>query len=168
MSDVFLGIIAVSVLVMAAVQVAAIVMALRAARRVSRLTSQIEQEIRPVVANLQAITADAARATAIAAAQVERADRLFTDMAGARRRNAREPCRSRCSGPPAGAGRGWPGSRRRSALCAICANPRAPGPPPSRKKTRFSSVDGRITAARVALVSSLDPTPFPLPAPSFP
>ncbi len=81
MNDVFLGIIAVSVLVMAAVQVAVIVMALRATRRVSRLTSQIEQEIRPVVANLHAITADAARASAVAAAQVERADKLFTDLA---------------------------------------------------------------------------------------
>lgn len=81
MNDVFLGIIAVSVLVMAAVQVAVIVMALRATQRVSRLTSQLEQEIRPVVANLQAITADAARATAVAAAQVERADKVFTDFA---------------------------------------------------------------------------------------
>jgi hypothetical protein len=80
-SDVFLGIIAVSVLVMAAVQVAVIVMALRATQRMSRLTLQLEQDIRPVVANLQAITADAARATAVAAAQVERADKLFSDFA---------------------------------------------------------------------------------------
>jgi len=80
-NDVFLGIIAVSVLVIAAAQVAVIVMALRATQRVSRLTSQLEQEIRPVVANLHAITADAARASAVAAAQVERADKLFTDLA---------------------------------------------------------------------------------------
>jgi len=80
-SDVFLGIIAVSVLVMAAVQVAVIVMALRATQHMSRLTSQFEREIRPVVANLQAIAADAARATAVASAQVDRADKLFTDLA---------------------------------------------------------------------------------------
>jgi hypothetical protein len=47
----------------------------------SRLASQLEQEIRPVVANLQAITGDAARATAVAAAQVERTEKLFTELA---------------------------------------------------------------------------------------
>ena len=81
MNDVFLGIIAVSVLLMAVVQVAVVVLALRATERITRLTSQFEQEIRPVVANLQMITADAAKATAVAATQVERADKLFTDLA---------------------------------------------------------------------------------------
>jgi hypothetical protein len=81
-NDIFLGIIAVSVLVMAAVQVVVAVLALRAAERMTRLTSQLEQDIRPVVANLQAVAADVARATTVAAAQVEHADRLFTDFAG--------------------------------------------------------------------------------------
>ena len=81
MNDLFLGIIAVSVLMMAVVQVAVVVLALRASERINRLTSQFEQEIRPVVANLQTITADAARATAVAATQVERADKLFADLA---------------------------------------------------------------------------------------
>jgi hypothetical protein len=79
-NDVFLGIIAAAVVVMAIVQVGLIVVAARAAERVTRLTTQIEQDLRPLVANLQAMTTEAARATAIAAAQVERADRLFTDM----------------------------------------------------------------------------------------
>jgi hypothetical protein len=80
-NDVFLGIIAISVLMMAVVQVAIVVLALRTTERITRLTSQFEQEIRPVVTNLQTITADAARASAVAAAQVERADQLFTDLA---------------------------------------------------------------------------------------
>jgi hypothetical protein len=80
-NELFLGIIAVSVLVMAGVQVAVVVLALRATERLSRLTSQLERDIRPVVANLQTISADAARATAVAAAQVERADKLFADLA---------------------------------------------------------------------------------------
>jgi prophage DNA circulation protein len=79
-SDVFLGVIAAAVLVMAAVQVAVVVMAARTAKSITRLTTQLEQDIRPLVANLHSITTEAARATAIAAAQVERADRLFTDM----------------------------------------------------------------------------------------
>jgi hypothetical protein len=79
-SDVFLGVIAVAVSVMAIIQVAAIVFALRAARRVGDAASRIEQGVQPIVANLQSITADAARATASAAAGVDRADRAVTDF----------------------------------------------------------------------------------------
>lgn len=63
MTDLFLGIIAVAVLVMAAIQVAAVVVAVRLARRVDRFADRVEQDIRPIVASLQALTADAARAT---------------------------------------------------------------------------------------------------------
>ena len=65
MSDVFLGIIAVAVLVMASIQVAAIVVVARMARRLDRFADRLEQDIRPVVASLQALTADAARATSV-------------------------------------------------------------------------------------------------------
>jgi len=71
-NDVFLGLIAVAVLVMAIVQVMAIVFAARAARSVGEAVSRLEQEVRPIVTSLQAVTADAARATASASAQVER------------------------------------------------------------------------------------------------
>ena len=80
MSELFLGVIAAALLVMALIQVAVAVMAARAAKSISRLATQFEQDIRPLVANLHTMTAEAARATAIAAAQVERADRLFTEM----------------------------------------------------------------------------------------
>jgi len=80
-SEVFLGVIAASVVVMALVQLGMVVVAARAARRFERLASLLENDIRPVVASLQALTADAARATALATAQVERADRLFGDVA---------------------------------------------------------------------------------------
>lgn len=80
-NEVFLGIIALAVLVMAAIQVGAIVVAARLARRVDRLTTQLEQEIRPVFQNLNTLTADAARTVSLAANQVERADRLFGELA---------------------------------------------------------------------------------------
>jgi hypothetical protein len=80
-NDVFLGIIAVAVALMAAIQVGAIVVAARLARRVDRLADQIEQDIRPVFRNLHVMSAEAARAATIAATQVERADRLFVDLA---------------------------------------------------------------------------------------
>jgi hypothetical protein len=79
-SPVFLGIIAAAVLVMAVIQVGAIVAAARLAQRVSRLAAQVERDMAPLVANLQTIGAEAARASALATAQVERADHLFAEV----------------------------------------------------------------------------------------
>lgn len=80
MIEVSLAVIAVSAVVIAAVQIAAAVVAARAARRINRLASRIEQEIAPVMASLQNVTGDAARVAALAAAQLERADRVFEDF----------------------------------------------------------------------------------------
>ena len=80
-AEVLLGIIAFSVLVMAVIQVAAIVAGIRLARRVDELAAKIDQEVKPLIANLTALTSEAARAAALAAAQVERFDRVFGDMA---------------------------------------------------------------------------------------
>ena len=80
-ADVFLGIIAVSTLVMALVQVGAIVAAGMVARRIGRLADQVEHEMKPLFEHAHAISRDAARAAALAVAQVERADRLFADVA---------------------------------------------------------------------------------------
>jgi hypothetical protein len=80
-NDVFLGIIAVAVAVMAATQVGVIIVAARLAKRVDRIASQLEHEIKPVFQNMQTVTAEMARTIAMAATQVERADRLFDDLA---------------------------------------------------------------------------------------
>jgi len=79
-TNLFLGIIAAAVLVMAIIQVAAIVLAMSAARRIGQVADRLEQDLRPVMSNLQAITSEAARATSLAAAQMERADRMFADV----------------------------------------------------------------------------------------
>ena len=90
MSEVFLGVIAVGVAVMAIIQVAAIVFAARAARSVGEAVSQFQEDVRPIMANLQTLAADAARATAAATAQVERAQKTVdavlhrVDSVGAR------------------------------------------------------------------------------------
>ncbi|MEP7116289.1 MAG: DUF948 domain-containing protein [Acidobacteriota bacterium] len=81
MTDVWLAIIALAVALMASIQVAAIVLGLRLARRVDQLTTQIEHDVKPLLNNLTAMTAEAQRAVSLAAAQVERADRLFGDLA---------------------------------------------------------------------------------------
>jgi hypothetical protein len=79
-NDVFLGLIALGVLVMAGIQVGAIVFAMRAARRVEGVLSQLQQDVRPIVANVQAMSSDAARATAKIAGQVDRLEVLLTDV----------------------------------------------------------------------------------------
>ena len=79
---VFLGIIALAVTVMAAVQVGVIVFGARLARRVEQLVVQIDRDIKPLVANLNVVGQEAARAAELATAQVHRVDQLFGDIAG--------------------------------------------------------------------------------------
>jgi len=79
-SAIFLGIIALAVSVMAAIQVGIVVYGARLARRVDALAIEVDREIKPLLTHLNAIGEEAARATALAAAQVERVDRLFADV----------------------------------------------------------------------------------------
>jgi hypothetical protein len=80
-TDVWLAIIAIAVLTMAVIQVAAIVFAARAARQMGDAVSRFEHTLQPIIANLQAVSADAARASAAATAQVERTGQLLHDLA---------------------------------------------------------------------------------------
>ncbi len=79
-SEVFLGVIAVATLATAIVQVGVLIAAGRLARRVDRLVDQVERELAPAFGHVNAIGRDAARAVALATAQVERVDRLFADL----------------------------------------------------------------------------------------
>ena len=78
--ELFLGIIAFAVMVMALIQVGAIFAGIRLARRVDQLATQLDQEIKPLIANLTALSSEAARAAALAAQQAERLDRVFGDL----------------------------------------------------------------------------------------
>ena len=78
--ELFLGIIAFAVLIMALIQVGAIFAGLRLARRVDQIATQLDTEIKPLIANLTAMSSEAARAAALAAKQAERLDRVFGEM----------------------------------------------------------------------------------------
>jgi hypothetical protein len=80
-STVFLGIIAVATLATAIIQIVVLVAAGMLTRRIGRLADQVEREISPLLTSLNEIGQDAARAAALATAQVERVDRLFADAA---------------------------------------------------------------------------------------
>jgi len=79
-SNVLLGVIALAVVVMAAVQVVAIVFAISAARRLGAAAERLGRDLSPVMQNLEILTADAVRATGLTVAQMQRADRLFGDV----------------------------------------------------------------------------------------
>ena len=78
--EVFLGVIAVATLVMAIGQVALMVTAGRLARRLGRLADVLDHEVKPLFVQLNALAREASRATSLATAQVERADKLFGDV----------------------------------------------------------------------------------------
>lgn len=80
-AEIFLGVIAVATLAIAIVLVGAVVAAGRLARRLNRLADSVEQELKAVFDRLNAIGRDASRAAALATAQIERADRLFVELA---------------------------------------------------------------------------------------
>ena len=71
-----LGAIALATMVMAIVQVGMIIYGARLARRVNRLVDVVEREIQPVVQRVNTMSEDAARASSLAVAQVERVDRV--------------------------------------------------------------------------------------------
>jgi hypothetical protein len=80
-AELFLGIIAVATLATAIVQVGVLVAAGLLARRLQRVVETTERELKPLLEHLNAIGRDASRAASLATAQVERADRLFADLA---------------------------------------------------------------------------------------
>ena len=87
-SEVFLGVIAVATLLMAVIQVGVIIGLLRTARQAQQLARQaqqimtsVQQEIRPLVSTVTAVADEAARTATLATAQVQKVDRLVTDLA---------------------------------------------------------------------------------------
>jgi hypothetical protein len=77
---VFLGVIALATATMAVIQALVIVYGARLARRVDQLADQVEREIKPALATLNAVAQDASRASALAAAQMERIDQLIGSL----------------------------------------------------------------------------------------
>jgi hypothetical protein len=80
-NNLFLGIIAGATLVMAIAQIGVMITAGLLAKRIARLAEQLERDVKPIFGHLNSIGRDASRAAALATAQVERADQLFSDVA---------------------------------------------------------------------------------------
>lgn len=78
--EMFLGVIAAATLVMALIQVSVIIYGWMLARKMARIVTDIERDMTSIMQNLNAMARDAARATALAAVQVDRVDKLFSDL----------------------------------------------------------------------------------------
>jgi hypothetical protein len=74
---VWLAIIAIAVGLMAIMQVAIALVAWRLSQQVTATTNEIRRELRPLIAKVNDIADDAARATSLARLQVERVDSLL-------------------------------------------------------------------------------------------
>jgi hypothetical protein len=79
-TDVFLGVIAAATVTMAVVQVGVVVFALKLSRRVDALATRLETEIGPIAERLRSVSENARQASALAAVQVERIDRLLSSL----------------------------------------------------------------------------------------
>ena len=79
-SELLLGVIAVAVAVMAIVQVGVIIAGLRVARQVERIASDLEKGVKPLIANLTTLSAEASRVANLAGGQVERFDQLCNEL----------------------------------------------------------------------------------------
>ena len=78
--ELFLGIIALATLVMAIIQVGAIVAAGRLARQAQEALASVQRDIRPLLDRAGAIVDEASRTAALATSQVQKVDRLITDL----------------------------------------------------------------------------------------
>jgi uncharacterized caspase-like protein len=74
---VFLGVMAVALVVMAGVQIGLIIVAVRAAKQVSVAVEDLRREIKPLSEKVNRIADDAARAASLAVFQAERFDRFL-------------------------------------------------------------------------------------------
>lgn len=78
--EAFLGVIAVATLVMAVIQVGAIVTAARLARQAQETLASVQRDIRPLIDRAGAVVDEASRTAALARSQVQKVDRLITDL----------------------------------------------------------------------------------------
>jgi hypothetical protein len=79
-SVVFLGVIAISTLIMALIQVGAIVATLKVVREAQKMLVTVQEDVRPLIAKVGALADEAGRTAKLATAQAEKVDRLVTDL----------------------------------------------------------------------------------------
>lgn len=80
-SGAFLAVMAVSLAIMAAIQIGVIIVALRVAKQILAATAQLQAEIKPLVQTVNRLADEAARATSLVSVQLERVDGMMASTA---------------------------------------------------------------------------------------
>ena len=80
-SGLFLAIIAIATLVMALIQVGAIIAVARLAKQAQEVVASVQQDVKPLLAKVNAIADEASKTAALATAQAQKVDKLVTDLA---------------------------------------------------------------------------------------
>jgi hypothetical protein len=75
---VYLGVMAAALAIMAIVQIGVIIVAIRLGKQLSATVDEIRREVRPLIEKAHRISDDAARATSLAVAQIEKMNQLLT------------------------------------------------------------------------------------------
>jgi hypothetical protein len=65
---------------MALIQIGAVIVATRVARQAQQTLTAVHNEIRPLIAKASAVADEASRTAALASTQVQKVDRLLTDL----------------------------------------------------------------------------------------
>lgn len=81
MTEVWLGVIAIAVLLMAIMQVVVGLQLVKAAREAALVTQELRKEIQPLIAKAHKVADDAQQLSALARAQVERVDSVMASLA---------------------------------------------------------------------------------------
>jgi hypothetical protein len=79
-SVVFLGVIAVSTLIMALIQVGAIIATLRVVKETQQMLTTVQNDVRPLIAKATSVAEEASKTVALANAQVQKVDTMVTDL----------------------------------------------------------------------------------------
>ena len=76
-ANVWFATMAIALAVMAILQVVLVIVAIKLALQAVKTTQEVQRELMPLIAKIDRIADDAARASALAVVQVERLDRMF-------------------------------------------------------------------------------------------
>jgi hypothetical protein len=76
---VYLAVMAVALAIIAVVQIGVIIVAIRLGKQIGATVEEIRREVRPLVEKAHRISDDAARATSLAVAQIEKVNHLLTN-----------------------------------------------------------------------------------------
>ena len=79
-NEAFLGVIALATMIMALIQIGAVIAAARIAKQAQQALTTVQQDIRPLIAKVNAVADEASRTATLATAQSQKFDRLVTDL----------------------------------------------------------------------------------------